>query len=195
MVRITLEEAQKRFINKIQNKTFIVPLTSNKGRVGNWIEEKLGIENSQNHLDCIDGEIKSFPLKKLKNGLLSPKETIAITMIKNECLLKTCFSDSKLFSKIRNMLFIPYYRNGDLISFFDANRFSDNFNGKIFTKIEKDYNVIKQKLITTGKLESKDGMYIQARTKGRKKSTSRAFYFKTAFIKLLPTLISTNLRK
>ena len=73
MNRPTISEIQKIFNNEIKGKCFNLPLTKNKGLPGIILENKLGIPNSTACLDCADGELKLFPLKKLKNGTIVPK--------------------------------------------------------------------------------------------------------------------------
>ena len=67
------------FDNAIRGTSHNFPRTANKGNVGQRLETLLGIPNSPACLDCSDGELKLFPVKKLANGVFSPKETIAIT--------------------------------------------------------------------------------------------------------------------
>ena len=55
---------------------------SNKGKFGLLIENILGLNNNSiQEPDFGDFELKCIPLKKLKNGKLTFKETVAITMI------------------------------------------------------------------------------------------------------------------
>ena len=50
----------KKFEDEIKGKCFNLPLTKNKGLPGIILENKLGIPNSIDCLDCIDGELKLF---------------------------------------------------------------------------------------------------------------------------------------
>ena len=73
-------------------KEYVLPITKNKGLPGIFLEDILGIPHTSNCLDCSDGELKLFPVKKLKNGNIVPKETIAITMLSPEELYKFEFN-------------------------------------------------------------------------------------------------------
>jgi len=146
--------------------------TANKGAVGHLLEEKVGIPRSSACLDCSDGEIKVVPFKKLKNGRLVPKETIAVTMMEKEF---SDFEESRCFKKMKRMLVIPYLREGDNIVFYNPTLIE--LNGKLFELIKADYD-----LIRTSPLQSKIGKYLQTRTKGPGGSIkTRAFYLRTLF--------------
>lgn len=96
-----------------------VPHTRDKGKVGKFIENICGIPTSSACLDCIDGEVKVFPLKQLKTGEIVPKETIAITMFNTEAMLNTPdFRDTRIYKKISSVLFIPYLREGSMCRFY-----------------------------------------------------------------------------
>ena len=71
-------------INRIVGMAYILPKTGNKGLPGIFLEELLGIPQTSNCLDCSDGELKTFPVKRLKSGNLVPKESIAVTMLSTE---------------------------------------------------------------------------------------------------------------
>jgi DNA mismatch repair protein MutH len=181
----TITECYEKFIPFI-GKEYTLPTTKHKGLPGHFLEELLGILHTSNCLDCIDGELKLFPVKKLKNGTFVPKETMAITMLSTDELIKNDFISSKCYKKISRMLIIPYYRNKDSILFMKAKiidreciEFADLYN-----IIECDYNDIRKNYIENGILQSKNGILLQNRTKGPGHgSTSRAFYFRKEFMK------------
>jgi hypothetical protein len=158
----------------------------NKGLPGNFLEDLLGIPHTKNCLDCSDGELKIFPVKKLKDGTLVPKETMAITMLSKDELRTNDFKESKCCKKMSKMLIVPYYRNGDSIRFMNPKiidreciEFADLYN-----TIESDYNQIRKIYIETGILQSETGTLLQNRTKGTGHgSTTRAFYLRQAFMK------------
>ena len=78
--RPTVAQVKERF-QSFQGKKFECPKTNNKGEEGQLLEQLLGIPNSSACLDCSDGELKLFPLKKLKRSKqYTAKETVAITM-------------------------------------------------------------------------------------------------------------------
>lgn len=168
-------------------KEYTLPIAANKGLPGHFLEDLLGIPHTPNALDCSDGELKVFPVKKLqKSGKLSPKESIAVTML-NKDDLKTCnFNDSKCCKKMSKMLVIPYYRKDDKIQFLTpviVDRSSPDFK-EMYSILESDYNQIRQTFLDTGVLESKTGILLQNRTKGAGHgTTSRAFYLRPEFAK------------
>jgi hypothetical protein len=173
-------------IKPLVGKEYKLPITKNKGLPGYFLEDLLGISHTSNCLDCSDGELKLFPVKKLKNGTIVPKETIAVTMLSRDELRNHDFTLSKCCKKITRMLIVPYYRNGDTIQFLHStivDRHANEFT-QLYTTIENDYNMIRQQYIEHGILESKTGKILQNRTKGAGHgSTSRAFYLRKQFMK------------
>jgi hypothetical protein len=95
----TIDELYTKIIPLV-NKDFNLPITRNKGLPGHFLEDLLGIPHTSNCLDAADGEVKLFPVKRLKNGTLVPKETIAITMLSTDDLLIHDFKSSKLFISV-----------------------------------------------------------------------------------------------
>ena len=168
------------------SKEFKLPVTTNKGLPGILLEDLLGIPHTSNCLDCLDGELKLFPVKMLKNGTLVPKETIAITMLSTDELLTHDFKSSRVCKKISRMLIVPYCRSGDTITFMNpkiidikCGEFDDLYN-----ILENDYTEIRKMYIETGVLSSRTGTLLQNRTKGSGHgSTTRAFYIRQTFMK------------
>ena len=80
VLRPTIGRIKAKFEKDIKGNKIELHKTKNKGLPGQTLETLLGIPTSSATLDCSDGELKLFPLKKLKNGDYAPKETIAITM-------------------------------------------------------------------------------------------------------------------
>jgi hypothetical protein len=181
---IDVENKMKLIINKKYN----CPLTRNKGKVGNFLEDLIGIPKSSKCLDCSDGEVKTFPLKRLKNGKIVPKETIAITMLCEKSLINNDFAHSKCFIKMKQIMIIPYIRDNNYITFFIPTIIETKDN--IFDTIKKDYDIIREHYIKTGILKSELGEFLQSRTKGSggKEVKTRAFYLRTGFIKKYITL-------
>jgi hypothetical protein len=168
-------------MESIINKSIVSAKNSNKGSVGHLLEDMLGIPRSSACLDCIDGEVKVFPIKKRPNGTLTAKETVAVTMLSQDNLLKEEFIDSKCYQKMKTMLMIPYLRESDTITYFAPTLIV--LNDELFDLIKADYNEIRQSFIETGELHSKTGTYLQNRTKGpggAKKT--RAYYLRQAFM-------------
>jgi hypothetical protein len=175
---------------------FTLPITKHKGRAGHFLQDLVGIPRSGDNLDMCDGELKLFPVVKLKkNGTLVAKETIAITMLCEDELRTSDFKSSKCCQKMNKLLFVPYLRNGDKIQFMypkiidrDCSEFA-----KLYNTIESDYNQIKTHFIDNGILESKTGTLLQNRTKGRggPGKKTRAYYLRKAFVKdYIPLLFS-----
>lgn len=170
----------------LTGKEYVLPITTNKGLPGIFLEDLLGIPHTPNCLDCIDGELKIFPVKKLRNGSLTPKETIAVTMLSEADLRISDFKSSRCCKKMSRMLIVPYYRTDDKIQYMDS-KIIDKNNAEfveLYNIIEADYNKIRDIYIETGVLESKTGTLLQTRTKGAGHgSTSRAFYLRPEFMK------------
>ena len=181
----TVEEIYAKFVPLV-GKQYTLPITKNKGLPGHFLEDLLGIPHTPNCLDCSDGELKIFPVKKLKDGTLVPKETIAVTMLSTDELRANDFNASKCCKKMSKMLIVPYYRSGDTIQFMNPkiiNRGCTEF-AELYSTLESDYNQIRKDYIDSGVLQSATGKLLQNRTKGAGHgSTSRAFYLRPAFMK------------
>ena len=182
----TIADIYAKFLPLVGNE-YTLPITANKGLPGQFLEDLLGIPHTSNCLDCSDGELKLFPVKKLKkNSTLVPKESIAVTMLSTD-ELRTCdFQSSKCCKKMSKMLLVPYYRNGDTIRFMNP-KIIDRENTaftELYSFLEADYNEIRKIYIEMGTLQSETGMLLQNRTKGvGHGSTSRAFYLRPEFMK------------
>lgn len=138
------------------------------------LEDLLEIPRSSECLDATDGELKIVPLKRLKNGKIVPKETIAVTMVGKEF---ANFKDSRCFKKMERMLVVPYLRDGDSITFYAPTLIE--LKNELLKTIETDYDEIRSK-----PLQSKIGKYLQTRTKGPGGAIkTRAFYLRTSFTK------------
>ena len=159
---------------------YVLPTTANKGLAGHFLEDLLEIPHTSNCLDCIDGEVKIFPLKTLKNGKCVPKETVAITMLSPDEVRTKDFHASKCFKKLKNVLMVPYERKGNSI-YFRSPKIIDSQSvefTEFYKTIEADYKLIRQGYIETGRLTSETGVLLQNRTKGPGGSKTRAFYLK-----------------
>jgi DNA mismatch repair protein MutH len=191
---------QRKPINEIFTKCLSIvdieyelPVTTNKGKPGQFLEDLLGIPHSSECLDCLDGEIKTFPLKMKKDGTFVPKETIAVTMLNKDDLSLNDFKSSKCYKKLSKVLLVPYYRTKDTIKFLTPKLIDKDSNDsiEIYNILESDYNEIRKKYIETGEFSSSSGVLLQNRTKGAGHgSTSRAFYLRQEFIKRCMTFNS-----
>jgi DNA mismatch repair protein MutH len=166
-------------------KTIVCPKTLNKGAAGLLLETVLGIPHSPRCLDCDDGELKVFPVKRnTKTGALVPKETIAVTMVDRTALATESFAESRVFRKMARMLCVPYERTGDTVIFYRPTliELEDGTNAALRARLEEDYKAIQSHFVATGEMSSSLGGLLQTRTKGAGHgSTSRAFYLRTAF--------------
>lgn len=162
----------------------------NKGWFGHVIERYLGLPiNSSQSPNFGSWELKTIPIKKLKNGNFVPKETMAITMIDPfEVKLKT-FYESHLYSKLKKMVIVTNLfesKEDNSRILLDVLEFDLENNNTILNDIENDCNLIRNNVINFGfkSLSGKMGKYIQPRTKGAGHgSISRAFYMRTTLIK------------
>lgn len=77
----------------------------NKGWAGHVLERHLGLPiNSSQSPNFGSWELKIIPLKYLKSGKLTVKETMAVTMIDPYNVERTDFEDSHLLIKLRRMI-------------------------------------------------------------------------------------------
>src|SRR3989304_2979566 len=159
----------------------------NKGWAGHAIERYLGLPlNSSQSPNFGSWELKIVPLKRLKSGKITIKETMAITMIDPVNVLQKKFEESHLLTKLKKIVVCARlfeskeerFSNLVKISTFDLN------DPTIYKQVKADYDLVR----TTLKNESFEsltghmGVLVQPRTKGAGHgSTSRAFYARTAF--------------
>jgi len=168
-------ELVKTRYSSIVNRMHLCVNTRNRGVAGHLLEKLLEIPHSSNCLDMVDGELKVFPLKP--NG--SVKESVAITMVNKDTLKTTVFEESRVYKKLQNTLFVPYKRDGDNVCFMEAIHFTKD--SPYFEQLKKDYIDIQTKPFS-----GTVGKYLQSRTKGKGHgTTSRAFYLRASFMKLL----------
>jgi hypothetical protein len=149
------------------------------------MEKLADIPQTSNILDCVDGEVKSFPLTINRKGFIVPKETLAVTMVKPESLLTVPFAESNVYKKLQHTLYLPLLREGDNVSIRALVIHTIEPASPLFTALEADYNAIaaayreKNTLVGTSDI----GTYLQTRTKGAGHgSTSRAFYLRKNFL-------------
>ena len=190
--RKTINEIYTKCLSII-NIEYELPVTANKGKPGQFLEDLLGIPHSSECLDCLDGEVKTFPLKILKNGTLVPKETIAVTMLNKDELSTNDFVSSKCYKKLSKVLLVPYYRIGNTIKFLTPKIIDKDSSDslEIYKVLESDYNEIRKKYLETGDFSSSTGTLLQNRTKGAGHgTTSRAFYLRQEFMKQSMTFSS-----
>ena len=169
----------------------------NKGWAGHVFERYLELPiNSAQSPNFGSWELKSISLKKLKNGKLTVKETMAITMIDPINVKQKEFKDSHLLAKLKKAVIVARIvgENVDEPSYVHSVfEFDLKNDSEMYKIIENDYNIVRNTLLNNENgfdlLTGKMGKYIQPRTKGRGHgSTSRAFYARTSFLKQLLNL-------
>lgn len=134
-------------------------------------------------------ELKSIPLKYKKNGELTFKETMAITMIDPVNVCQKEFEDSHLLAKLRKSVVVARIV-GDTID--DPSYIHSivefDLQGKLYNSVKADYDLVREALLDPQRgfssLTGKMGVFVQPRTKGAGHgSTSRAFYARPRFLK------------
>jgi len=163
----------------------------NKGWVGHIVERHLGLPiNSLQSPDFEDWELKTISMKKLKSGLIVPKETMAITMINSGHVVNNDFKNSHLKQKLDKLLIISriwYATTEPKSELLKAFQFNIEDNRELYVEIEADYEETRECLKTKGFscLTGKMGKWIQPRTKGQGNGApiTRAFYARTSFLK------------
>ena len=161
----------------------------NKGWAGHVCERFLGLPiNSAQSPNFGSWELKSIPLKRLKNGKLAFKETMAITMIDPYHVARTPFEESHLLTKLQKAVIVARivgesYNQPTYIHSVTATDLTD----ELFAAVRADYELVRECLNAPergfSELTGKMGVYIQPRTKGvGHGSTSRAFYARPLFL-------------
>ncbi|NDE16710.1 hypothetical protein EBZ80_17435 [bacterium] len=183
MAALTISIILERLVPHI-GAVITCPLTANKGGAGLLCETILGIPHSPNCLDCTDGEVKTFPIKRLaRTSTIVPKETLAVTMLDPAALQTESFDTSRVYRKMSRMLCVPYKRTGDTVVFYSPTLIELEKSPELRARLAADYEAIRSHYVATGILTSATGVLLQSRTKGSGHgSTSRAFYLKKEFI-------------
>ena len=161
----------------------------NKGWAGHVFERYLELPlNSAQSPNFGSWELKSIPLKYKKNGKLTFKETMAITMIDPVNVCQKEFRDSHLLAKLRKAVVVARIV-GDSIDepSYIHSVVEFDLQGELYNAVKADYDLVRQTLFDTQKgfgfLTGKMGLYIQPRTKGAGHgTTSRAFYARPRFL-------------
>ncbi len=162
----------------------------NKGWAGHVFERHLQLPiNSAQSPNFGSWELKSIPLKYKKNGELTFKETMAITMIDPVNVCQKEFEDSHLLAKLKKAVVVARIvgDNVDQPSYIHSVVQFD-LQGELYDAVKSDYNLVRDTLLDPAKgfdaLTGSMGVYIQPRTKGSGHgSTTRAFYARPKFLK------------
>jgi DNA mismatch repair protein MutH len=160
----------------------------NKGWAGLVLERYLGLRaNPKQVPDTTDWELKLVPLKRAGKKYV-PKETMAITMINPEDVLRNAFEHSHLYDKLKSMivcgrLFVDRTESkSPLVKVGTFDLVADRVKGQV----RRDYEFVRDMIHTKGfgSLSGEMGILVQPRTKGPGHgSTSRAFYARVIFVK------------
>ena len=162
----------------------------NKGWAGHVIERFLGLPLSSAQAPNFGTwELKMCSLKYLRDGSLTVKETMAITMIDPYNVANTQFENSHLLAKLRKGVIAAriWISQKEESSVLHSVVTFDLGDSEVYNQIREDYNVARNAIIRGGldALKSEMGTYIQPRTKGpgHKPKKTRAFYARTGFLK------------
>lgn len=215
-----LIEAQKR-IEKLANIPFKEYLSSeqvqdammkiNKGKTGQLLELTIGLNLSNTTLDFEDGELKTNKCDRYGK----PLETMFITQtasIIDDLLSMRTFQDTKLYEKIKRLLYVPISKDGSPSEWMYLSPIQVDLSlpqyASLAKQLESDYyticNQLNQQLSESdaATLHTANGKFIQIRTKDSKpyhpiysniygreiSDKNRAFYFKKDFIKYITSL-------
>ncbi len=160
----------------------------NKGWAGHVLERYLGLPiNSAQSPNFGSWELKIVPLKRLANGTITVKETMAITMIDPFNVKATPFEESHLLAKLKKAvicarLFESQEEKWSVLVRVAAFDLDDR---SVYEQVKQDYEETRSCIIDRGfeHLTGKMGVLVQPRTKGAGHgSTSRAFYARTQFV-------------
>jgi len=160
----------------------------NKGWKGLVLEKLAGLQtNVSKAPNGLSYEIKSVSFYYVK-GKLTPKETMAITMINSEELKEQPFFESHCWNKLKSMVFCAvmwHGKNSIKAELLQVTSLDFTKSDEIISEVAADYEFIRTKLKNEGfeSLTGADGKWIQARTKGAGHgSISRAFYARTSLV-------------
>ena len=174
------------------NVTVLSPLGKvNKGWAGHVVERFLELPiNSAQAPNFGSWELKSIPIKTLKNGKLAFKETMAITMIDPVNVCQKEFEESHLLSKLKKAVVVArtvgsHY--GEPSYVYDIVELDLDEGTQLYEAVKADYDTVRNALLDPQRgfnsLTGKMGVYIQPRTKGAGHgSVSRAFYARPSFL-------------
>jgi DNA mismatch repair protein MutH len=160
----------------------------NKGWCGHVLERYLGLPiNSSQSPNFGSWELKIVPLKKLMNGKIVVKETMAITMIDPVNVVLKPFEESHLLAKLRKAVVCArmFESKQEECTLLVRVATFDLGNAEIYNQVRADYEEVRETIRTKGfhALTGAMGVLVQPRTKGAGHgTTSRAFYARTQFV-------------
>ena len=186
-------------------------LITNKGHVGQLLEEYIGLKLGNSLTDFEDGELKTN--KTSPDG--KPRETMFIRQIKSDfdTLVgrpRTQFEKSSVYNKIKNLLIVSVVKDAPMARdwyFLDVAHVNLARNRELHDQLSADYHIICDQFIEqieTGKdglIHTSSGHYMQIRTKDSKNAKGKyipifsetyqrdistknhAFYFKKTYMR------------
>jgi len=163
----------------------------NKGWACHVIERYVGLPmNSAQSPNFGSWELKIVPLKRLKNGRIVPKETMAITMIDPVNVLQKPFEESHLLAKLKKIVVCArMFESKDEKSSLLVKVSAFNLDERdVYAQGKADYEEVRETIRLHGfeALTGRMGVLVQPRTKGPGHgSTSRAFYARKEFVSLI----------
>jgi len=132
--------------------------------------------------------VKSIPLKYKKNGELTFKETMAITMIDPVNVCQKEFEESHLLAKLKKAIVVARIVGNHVDEPTYIHSVTEfNLSETMYKAVKADYDLVRATLLEPSKgfqaLTGHMGVYIQPRTKGAGHgSISRAFYARPKFL-------------
>ena len=163
----------------------------NKGWAGLTLERALGLPvNSRREPNGGSWELKQVSLKTTRNGEMTAKETMQITMFDRAHILAHPFEESHVTHKIGRLILVARLWTGqdETHSPIIAVRAADISLAEAFVyeQIRADYETMRAHLKEGGAPASRMGVLIQSRTKGAGHgSVSRAWYGRARLVNLL----------
>lgn len=181
-----LKQLEGRDLHELAEEYEVTFLSSNgnvnKGWAGHVLERYLGLPvNSSQSPDFGSWELKSVSLKRLRNGYLAFKETMAITMIDEYNVKQTGFEESHLLAKLQKFVIVARIvgENSYAPTFIHSVTGVD-LSDELYKVVREDYELVRECINDPNRgfsaLTGEMGTYIQPRTKGPGHgSISRAF--------------------
>lgn len=168
--------------------------SNNKGQLGQLIEAHyfLYLPNSDSKPDFEEAglELKTSPLKTLKNGEMRAKERLVLGIINFEDIVKEDFKTSSFLEKNAHLLLIFYLYDPSIDSVLDyqiewVTDWKLNQNTEDFSVIQQDWLKIQHKIKQglAHELSEGDTFYIGACTKGSSSKDKRKQPFNTEMAK------------
>lgn len=204
--KIKLSEIVNKPLGTWMSQSDLSGIKINKGKSGQLLEIALGLQNTSNKLDFVDGELKTNKCDRYGN----PKETMFITQISeiiDDLLQAKPFNQSRIYTKINNLLYVPISKDGNPEQWFFLPYTHINLDSpehsRLKVELENDYYSICRQLndhirtSSDGYIHTSNGTYIQIRSKDSTpyhpiysniynkyvSNKNHAFYFKKEFMK------------